>query len=118
MLLKKKIQSKFGSISNFSLASGIPYFSVINAMRKGDEVLINALDHACDTVEPRPAANTITDQERKEVRLAILTNYKNYSDFADVTGISLSVISRMISGHIKRHTKHTRTIMSILKLWT
>ncbi len=114
--LRKEITDKFRTLSNFSDTTGIPYKKVMRILNsdKVDKEGVKELRKTCrETEENKPGL--ILEDDRKEIRMCILLNFKDYTAFCNENNDYDSVyLSNIIGGRLIEETSKYKELVKLL----
>jgi len=114
--LRKEITEKFRTLSNFSDTTGIPYKKVMRILnsKKLDKEGIKDLRETCEnTEENKPGL--ILEKDRKDIRICILSSFKDYTAFCNENSDYDSVyLSNIIGGRLIEETSKYKNLVKLL----
>lgn len=115
--LKKAIKTKFGSVGNFAVLSGLSYWTITNAFN--NRIAIDKIDFVLKEIELKfrttdsKNEKLIKPEEREFVRLMLVAKFKSLQNFCNKNPkFSLTFVSNVING---RRKKKDQRFDSLLK---
>lgn len=115
--LKKDIIKKFKSLSYFCILTETPYKKTLAYFCSSDydSDLLKELQYKVNTTEVDEYHGLIRDEDRKAIRICVLTNFKNYSAFHREHNEYDSVyLSNIIGGRLSEETDKYRNLIRLL----
>jgi len=116
--LRKDIIFKFGSVTYFCKEAKISYrkfITFLNSKRANEEMQQNAR-HLCDTLKIDHIKGIIRDEDRRAIRICVLTNFDSYTDFCKANKQFDPVyLSNIIKGRLKEERDKYKLLVKILE---
>jgi hypothetical protein len=120
--IKKRIQTKFGNVKNFSRLTGVSYVKITNSIsgRYSEPTLTAHLDiinHLVEVTRPEPEPNDIPDGLREIIRVNILTNFGSFRNFIiKHPQFSACFLSAIKTGKKRKMDKKFILLCKVLKI--
>lgn len=114
--LRQEIVDKFKSLSRLSSAANIPYKRIMNILNDDEDniIQINKLRRMCNNTK-KDETGLILEKDRKLIRLCILKNYKNYTEFCNNNNEYDSVyLSNIIGGRLVVVSEKYKSLVELL----
>jgi hypothetical protein len=118
--LKRDIKEKFGSIARFARVCELNYDDTLRVLNSnsftGDE--IENVFYQYDSYDESSMGfyDIISNEERKAIRLSILTNFKNYTMFCkEYSRFDVVYISNVVNGKLKEKTTKFGNLINTLE---
>lgn len=119
--IKKRIVKKFGSVNRFCNIAGMNYQNVNNLFRLKDGPLkqskLKELNEKVSKTKEKPVEGIeVNDDLLKRIRVAILTDHKNYLEFCKAKKISNTWLSALLNGKHRLLSKRVLNLCEILNV--
>lgn len=117
-ILREKILNKFRSLSYFCKLTGTPYkkaLIVFNSEDEDDSESLKRMEEAYNTIDVDESHGLIRNEDRKAVRLCVVSNFKSYSAFnRKHKGFDSVYLSNLIEGSLTEETEKYRDLIKLL----
>ena len=117
--LKKDIHQKFGSLTSFSKVADVKYsklLRVLNTQNFTGEEVIDIERKYIDNDLSNGVEGYISDNERKAIRLSIVTHFNSYASFCrEHRRFDVVYLTNIIKGNLKMSTKKYEILIETLK---
>lgn len=118
--LKADIRKKYGSMYNFCKIASISYSKLnmffVGRMRKqAEEKMYNEVRALVDTLLNQMANQTMTEEERKNIRGIIFSKFKNVRTFClDHDEFSITFVSKVVNGQRRKKDEKYERFLSVI----
>lgn len=120
--LKKKIVKKFGSVNRFCNIAGKNYQNINNLFRLTDGPLKQSKLKELDAVVRKTKKDAVveglevSDDLLKRIRVAILTDHKNFLEFCKAKKVSNTWLSALLNGKHRLLSKRVLNLCETLNV--
>ena len=117
--LKKRIREKFGSLSNFGIASSTSYQRVLRILN-ADKIKQKDYDELKEKYHVSEMADVldvyIAEEDREKIRVCIMTHCRSYAEFCRVNPeYDITYLSNIVNGKLSRVTDKYIKLIELLK---